>query len=182
MGPSVTTDTQTSARNQRGAHWGANAETGTGEGLPLHARKAQTHWDLASPWGALGGSQGGRIGTQTAWQRSLAFTPPCTVRKKVSWLELQEKTQKLVGSGYLQTSTSMGFHPRGRPGGRRSSCCDQSMERAKSQWAQGRAWSQGCPGNPGQQPHQQDGPRRRQAGRAPASQRMGGCLTDPLQV
>lgn len=62
--------------------------------------------------------------------------------------------------------------------GDRSSCSVQSMERAKSQWAQSGARIQCCPSNPGQKLHKQGRPRRRQAGGAPPSQRTGGCLAE----
>lgn len=75
-----------------------------------------------------------------------------------------------------------GFPPNGpTQTGDRSSCCILSMERAKSRWARSGARIQCYPSNPRQQPHKQDGPRRRQAGRAPPSLRMGACLAEPYR-
>lgn len=94
------------------------------------------------------------------------FTPSYAARERI--LRLEGKTWNLTGSGCLQTSTSVGFHPRGpSQTGDRSSCFVQSMERARSRWARSAALIQCCPSNPGQRPHKQDRPRRRQAGGPP---------------
>lgn len=96
------------------------------------------------------------------------FTPCYTAGEKISHLELEGETRNLMGSGCFQTPTSMCFHARGpSQTGDRSSCCVQSMDRAKRWWARGAARIQCCPSNSGQQPHKQERPRRRQAGRAP---------------
>lgn len=104
------------------------------------------------------------------------FTPSHPARKKVPQLDLQGKIWSLMGSGCPQTPTWMGLHPQGPSQTEdRSSCCAQSVDRAKSRWARSGAQIQCCPSNPGQRPHKQDRPRRRQVGRAPSSLRMGGA-------
>lgn len=82
-----------------------------------------------------------------------------------------------MSPGCLETPLSMGLHPTDllRRSDRRQEqlLCSKTMEKPKSQWALSGAWIQHRSGNPGQQPHTQEGPRRRQWGKGPSQPAPG---------
>lgn len=187
MGPSVTMPTQPSARNQRRAHEGTGPVPSSTEDFLI----AQAHPDSLEKQELCHDSDGcgegpyaprlsisaGKIRQQPmgagfkprqpsskAWD----FTAPSRARKKVPWLELERKillwAQGTCRHPY-QWVSMQGAGPGRRPG---QLPCPKSRARAESPWVPSVAWIQRCPSNRRQQPHKQDGPWRRQAGRGPA--------------